>query len=158
MGANDAAEMLEVAKEECGRLERELVAAKVNAEVAWGTARKALAERDASREVNAELLAARGDVAAENRRRGRLVNMGTSEIHSLHAELDAAYAVIAAVREVVDNEAIPDERHGDSWVMVEDLSPILAQSSTDLAAAHTADLAAQSAHYRDAPMNEGVGE
>ena len=32
------------------------------------------------------------------------------------------------------------------------------QSPTELAAAHTADLAAQSAHYRDAPMNEGVGE
>ena len=42
MGAHDDREMLEVAKEECGRLEREVAAAKVNAEVAWGTARKAL--------------------------------------------------------------------------------------------------------------------
>ena len=54
MGARDTEEMLEVAKEECGRLERELTAAKVNAEVAWGTARNVLSERDAALAVIAE--------------------------------------------------------------------------------------------------------
>jgi hypothetical protein len=77
MGSNDAAEMLEVAKEECGRLEREVAALKsadALAEKHWHRDQadlalvvaerdKAIAERDASRQVNAEFLAARADMA-----------------------------------------------------------------------------------------------
>ena len=61
MGANDDREMLEVAKEECVRLELELEVAKVNAEVAWGTARKALSERDAALAVIERVKSARSD-------------------------------------------------------------------------------------------------
>ena len=58
MGANDAAEMLEVAKDECGRLEADVLLLLDKLTRARAERDKALAERDASRQVNAEFLAA----------------------------------------------------------------------------------------------------
>ncbi len=101
MGMNDDREMLEVAKEECGRLEREVAALKLT-----------LAE-------------------------------DTRYMTRIESERDAAYAVIEAVQEVVNNEAMPDEVHGDSWVMVEDLAPILAQSPAEALAGHDRKVAAK---------------
>jgi len=165
MGANDDREMLEVAKEECGRLEREVAELKRYEALAnkhWHRDQddlalvvaerdKALAERDASRQVNAEFLAARSeDVLVEgsffradefpailgNYMRLSVANSSAMKAGYLHTERirgqrDAAEAAIAAVQAVVDDEAIPDEFHGDNWVMVEDLAPILAKSPAD---------------------------
>ena len=158
MGANDDREMLEVAKEECGRLEREVAAFHLTlAEDTRYMTRieaerdAAIAQRDASRQVNAEFLAAQSvDVLVEgsyfradefpailgNYMRLSVANSSAMKAGYLHTERmrgqrDAAYATIAAVQAVVDDEAIPDEFHGDNWVMVEDLAPILAKSPAD---------------------------
>jgi len=145
---NDAAEMLEVAKIECGRLEREVA--------------DLTKQRDASRAVNAEFLAVKpAEVLVEgsyfradefpailgNYMRLSVANSSAMKAGYLHTERmrgqrDAAYATIAAVQAVVDDEAIPDEVHGDSWVMVDDLAPILAKSTADTLAEHDREVAA----------------
>jgi hypothetical protein len=125
MGANDDREMLEVAKEECGRLEREVAAFHLTlAEDTRYMTRieaerdAAIAQRDASRQVNAEFLAAQSvDVLVEgsyfradefpailgNYMRLSVANSSAMKAGYLHteqikAERDAAYAVIAEAR------------------------------------------------------------
>jgi len=130
---------------------------------------KAIAQRDASRQVNAEFLAARSEevlvegsffavdtlpailgnfmrLSVEN---ARDMKLGYLRANACTAERDAAYAVIAEVREATEDEAIPDEVHGDNWVLVEDLAPILAKSPADALAEVKADVWDESAEAHE---------
>ena len=148
---NDAAEMLEVAKIECGRLERELAAERrINglaekhwlrdqADLALIVAERdaAIVQRDASRRVNAQFLAAQSvEVAVEvvvegssfrvdalpamlgNYMRLSVANRSAMKAGYLHTERirgqrDAAEAVIgramAALMAADDSPGVPDQ-------------------------------------------------
>jgi hypothetical protein len=128
MGSNDAAEMLEVAKEECRRLERDLAGERRGRQRDYDWMMRklgevvdardmAIAQRDASRQVNAEFLAARSaEVLVEgsffradefpailgNYMRLNDVNSAAMKAGYLHTERmrgqrDAAYAAIERV-------------------------------------------------------------
>jgi len=190
MGVNDAGEMLEVAKEECGRLEREVANLRaaedlVNSEHAAVVEQlkltaaedlvyvrrieaerdTAIAQRDASRQVNAEFLAARSTVVADH-------EVCTQESEKLKRRVDhwanasESYAwTVEAVRAARSNHPECTE-HPDGDVIscgwkraVLDIDAALAKLPTDtLAAAHMADLQRQNAVYAASPMNEGLGE
>ena len=116
---------------------------------------KALAERDASRQVNAEFLAARGDMAAHDR------EVAAAALEKARDEMMPPYNwnLDPHTGQERPGTSTVDQVYGDVHREMTDMAATYrAGPQADLAAAHTADLAAQSAHYRDAPMNEGVGE
>lgn len=100
MGSNDAAEMLEVAKEECGRLEREVAALKLT-----------LAE-------------------------------DTRYMTRIESERDAAYAVIAAVRQCRHGIKPSMGQMGAIWYEVRRVDEALAKSPANALAAHDREVAA----------------
>lgn len=53
------------------------------------------------------------------------------EFGRLERELAGALAVIEQVRKVVDGERIPDEVHGDDWILADHFQTILATSPPD---------------------------
>ncbi|WP_105033515.1 hypothetical protein [Cryobacterium aureum] len=141
----------------------ETTAQKLNAKIAWATARKAIeatdkaiAERDASREVNAEFLAARSAVVADHQvcttelatekygREKDYVWM-LAKVTGMRIELDAANAVIAAAKSIEPFTVCmrsDGSDNGETWVQQDEMLGILAQSPTDALAAHDREVAA----------------
>jgi hypothetical protein len=168
MGVNDAGEMLEVAKEECGRLEREVANLR--------------AAEDLVNSEHADVVAQLKLTAAED-----LVY-----VRRIEAERDAAYAAIERVQNLTGDIG-PEARRILSQLPTDALAQVKADAWTEgyeagrddesfcarglssdpdaaehphdnpyatdaLAAAHTADLQRQNEVYAATPMNEGLGE
>jgi len=127
---------------------------------------KAIAERDASRQVNAEFLKARREPIVDDHEVCKQESEKLKRRVDHWANASESYAwTIAAVRAARSNHPECTE-HPDGDVIscgwkrtVLDIDAALAKLPTDaLADAHTADLQRQNAAYAASPMNEGLGE
>jgi len=86
---------------------------------------------------------------------GEMLEVAKAECERLEAQLEAALAVIAAVVRVIDDESIPDDTHGDNWVMVDDLNDALASTLPGAVAEVKAQALEEAAHWLD--FGEQVG-
>jgi len=175
VGVNDAAEMLEVAKIECGRLEGEVA--------------DLTKQRDASRRVNAQFLAAQSvEVAVEvvvegssfrvdalpailgNYMRLSVANSSAMKAGYLHTERirgqrNAAEAVIGramhALMAADDSPGVPDQNEWADAYRVSNAYKILDELAAPdhlTATEHEAALHDTSEHYTKRPMPDGEGE
>lgn len=163
MGINDAGEMLEVAKEECGRLERAVAALKLTAAEDLRYVRRIEGENvdllltmtelkpaevlvEGNYFAMNDLPAILGNFIRLNDENAASMKRGWLHTEQIKAERDAANAAIDQVLNLI----------GDIGPRARRI--LMTHLLESRATAHTAALQAQNAVYRATPMNEGVGE